>query len=345
MLVACAVLAGGGYLYYRWTALTHFAKTPHGRGAVTVEIPRGSGPRTIAHLLATSNVVSSEDQFYWLERKERNGPKLEAGEYQLELPLTPEQVMEQLRSGRQKLYHFTVPEGLRVDETLPIIAHSELHIGLGALEKLSRNEAFIHQLGVPADSLEGFLFPDTYSFTKDADARKVLTAMVHRALDEFHAAQAHRKPSIHLDLLQTMTLASIIEKETGAPADRAHISCVFHNRLRDHMKLQTDPTVLYAMMLTRGHWVNDITTRDLKNPNPYNTYTHYGLPPGPIASPGEAAILAAVDPLDCNDLYFVSRNDGTSVFCPTLKCHNRAVQRWQREYFRRKRHAEAKRSP
>jgi UPF0755 protein len=131
-----------------------------------------------------------------------------------------------------------------------------------------------------------------------------------------------------------VTLASIVEKETGQPDERPRISCVFHNRLRIHMPLQTDPTVMYAAMLRTGHWSRNITKADLLAPHPYNTYTTAGLPPGPIANPGAAALEAALRPSVCHDLYFVSRNDGTHVFCPDLACHAAAVRTWQVEYFK-----------
>jgi UPF0755 protein len=142
---------------------------------------------------------------------------------------------------------------------------------------------------------------------------------------------------VKLSQAEAVTLASIIEKETGQPGERPHISCVFHNRLQRHMKLQTDPTVMYATYLRTGRWSKNISRADLQAPHPYNTYTTPGLPPGPIASPGAASLQAALAPSDCKDLFFVSRNDGTHVFCPDLACHERAVKQWQVEYFRRKR--------
>ena len=141
-----------------------------------------------------------------------------------------------------------------------------------------------------------------------------------------------------LDERQAVTLASIIEKETGQPDERPHISCVFHNRLRRGMRLQTDPTVMYATMLRNGgRWSQNISKADLLAHHPYNTYAVAGLPPGPIANPGAASLRAALHPSDCDDLFFVSRNDGTHVFCPDLRCHEAAVQRWQVEFFRARR--------
>ncbi len=164
----------------------------------------------------------------------------------------------------------------------------------------------------------------------------MLTKMVSRATEELKQAEAQRKPGVKLDAAQAMVLASIIEKETGRAEERPRISCVFHNRLRLGIPLATDPTVLYASKLMRGSFVKNITKQDLSTPHPYNTYVVKGLPPGPIASPGTEAIVAALHPLECSDLFFVSRNDGTHVFCPNLKCHEAAVEEWQRRYFQKK---------
>jgi len=280
-------------------------------------------------------VVANADLFYAYLRREKLGPRLKAGEYEFVGPLTPIQVAAKIASGQVKVYRFTVPEGLRLEEILPIVAQSELHLEPQKLAALAEDKDFLSKLGVPASSAEGFLFPDTYSFTRGASEQAVLAKMISRALEEYRKADAQRKRGIALDLLQTMTLASIIEKETAAPEERPRISCVFHNRLRLRMKLGTDPTVLYAMRLIRGKWINNITAEDLRTEHPYNTYTVFGLPPGPIASPGAASISAALNPIDCTDLYFVSKNNGTHVFCPDLKCHNQAVEYWQKEYFRR----------
>jgi UPF0755 protein len=159
--------------------------------------------------------------------------------------------------------------------------------------------------------------------------------MVQRFKEEYAKANELRNPAVVFTVGETATFASIVEKETGRPEERPHIACVFHNRLRLGMRLQTDPTVMYATMLRTGRWSRNISRADLLAPHPYNTYTSAGLPPGPIANPGAAALRAALAPAECKDLYFVSRNDGTHVFCPDLRCHNAAVHEWQVEYFRR----------
>jgi len=340
--VLAAVLAGGWYVR-RERRVTGFASTPVTlpQQGVTVSVPTGTGPRVLARLLAEAGVVTDPELLYLYIRREQVGPRLKAGEYFFEGTLTPAQVVEQLASGRVKVYRFTVPEGLRLEEILPIVASSELKLDLKRLEQLAADPAFVRETGVPTTSLEGFLYPDTYTFTRNSSEETVLSKMVERSLEEYRKADAQRKAGVKLGLLETFTLASIVEKETGQPHERPRISCVFHNRLRQGIKLETDPTVIYAMKLLRGVYSKNITRKDLKTPHPYNTYTTPGLPPGPIASPGAAALQAALNPLDCEDIFFVSRNDGTHIFCPTLACHEAAVREWQVEFFRKKRRQRA----
>ena len=334
LLLVLVGIGGGTLFWWRERQLDGFARTAFGgTGPREVNIPAGSGPRAVSTLLARAGVVSDPELFYRFLRRDELGPKLRAGEYEFTGPLTPAQVAEKLISGQQKTYRVTIPEGLRVDEVLPLLAHSELHLDEARLLALAGDPAWVRRQGVPADRLEGFLFPDTYVFTRPFTAETVLTRMVSRALEEAKKAGAEHGPGVDLDLLSLVTLASIVEKETGAPAERSHIACVFHNRLRKGMRLDTDPTVLYAMMLLRGRFVKNIIRADLATPHPYNTYTRTGLPPGPIANPGAAALRATASPMPCKDLYFVSRNDGTSVFCPTLTCHNAAVKTWQQDYW------------
>lgn len=338
VLAAVAGAAFAGWRYWRTERIREFARTPLALPSPrTVDIPPGSGPRRVATLLAEGGVISDAERFYEFLRLEQLGPRLKAGEYEFQGTLTPRAAAEKIISGEVKLYRFTVPEGLRVDEILPILAASELKLDPGKLSRLVNDPAFLQKLGIPAAGIEGFLFPDTYAFTRGATEEAVLTRMVQQAFAAYRAAELQRAPGIKLSQLDAFTLASIVEKETGAETERPRISCVFHNRLKIGMPLQTDPTVLYAMSLLRGKWVNNISRTDLETAHPYNTYTTKGLPPGPIASPGAQALAAALNPSRCSDLYFVSRNDGTHIFCPDLKCHNAAVETWQREFFRKKR--------
>lgn len=250
-------------------------------------------------------------------------------------PATPDEVLQKLVRGEVKLYRFTVPEGLRADEIAQVVGATGL-CDAAAFLKLARDGAAAKSLGVPADSLEGFLFPDTYSVTRAAGCKGIAQAMVARFRAAWEQAEAQRLPSVKLTQLQAVTLASIIEKETGQPDERPRISCVFHNRLKKGWRLGTDPTVIYSILLLNDfRWDGKIHKRDLERPHPYNTYVSFGLPPGPIANPGEAALAAALHPMACGDFYFVSKNDHTHVFCPDAACHQKNVQKWQIDFFKK----------
>lgn len=332
LLMGAGACAAGAYFWVRHRALEEFRTTAYGTSEQKrVEVPQGSGPRTVGQLLAKAGVVSDAELFYRMVRKDETSSKLQAGEYAFEGALLPGAVAQKLVAGEVLQYSFTIPEGLRVDEVLPLLAASPLGLKAEKLKALLETPRFWREAGVPADSPEGFLFPDTYAFPKGATEERVLKRMVASTLENYRqAAQGASEP---MELLAALTLASIVEKETGAREERPRISCVFHNRLKKGMKLQTDPTVLYALFLRSGAFTKNIRRKDLEEDHPYNTYTRQGLPPGPIAGAGKEAISAALKPAVCEDLFFVSRNDGSHVFCPTLSCHNAAVKEWQVDFF------------
>ena len=334
-VVGMGLLAGAAAAANAYRELRSFRDTAFGTPSEKViEIPPGAGPRQVLRLLARGGVLADERlasrYVRWLKRDRR---PMKAGEYAFAGALRPDDVLEKVYRGDVKTYRVTIPEGVRMDEIAALLQDAGL-ARASDLEALMHDASFAHQLGVPFDNLEGFLFPDTYTFTRSTRPRAMLTAMVARFDQEWRKADADRLPGIDLDEKQAVTLASIVEKETGRADERAHISCVFHNRLKRGMRLQTDPTVMYATMLRLGHWSQNISKADLQAAHPYNTYTVAGLPPGPIANPGAAALRAAVHQSECRDLFFVSRNDGSHVFCPDLQCHEAAVRKWQVEFFR-----------
>lgn len=336
-LFALAVLAGAGYAGWRFLDERKFASTPFGEGARIVTVPAGTSPRALARLLAAAHVVSDEGRFYTHLHWFRRGKTAKAGEYEFTGPLLPDEVLGKLIRGEIKLYRFTVPEGLRVDEVATIVGGTGICAAAEFL-RIARDPASPKKYGVPGPSMEGYLFPDTYALPRSAGCGGIAGAMVARFQRAWQHAQAQRLPSVKLSEIQAITLASIVEKETGQSHERAHVSCVFHNRMRRGMKLQTDPTVIYAILLSHDFkWDGNIHKKDLSLEHPYNTYFITGLPPGPIANPGQKALDAALHPMECKDLYFVSRNDGTTAFCPDLKCHNQNVQKFQVDYFREKR--------
>lgn len=337
VLVALAAAGAAGFAVYR--QLATFRETPFGTDdEKVIEIPSGASPHQVVRLLARGGALADERLAWRYLRWWKRDPRaLRAGEYAFAGALRPDEVLEKVYRSEVKTHQFTVPEGLRMEEIAAIIEQA----GLGRaseLVPLMHDPAFARELRVPFPNLEGYLFPDTYTFTKGPRARAVLAAMVARFKDEWKKADADRLPGVTLDEKQAVTLASIVEKETGRPEERPRIACVFHNRLRRGMRLQTDPTVMYATMLRRGgQWSQNISKADLLAPHPYNTYAVAGLPPGPIANPGAAALHAALHPSPCSDIFFVSRNDGTHVFCPDLRCHEAAVRKWQVEFFRARR--------
>ncbi len=329
VLVLGGLSALGGYLWWEHS-IDVYAQQPFGPAqAKSVEIAGGARMKEVAAALFREGVISDESRFYWLARKLKKDRQIKAGEYEFEGPQLPEKILETIAQGKVKLYHCTLAEGLRLDEIAPLLEKC----GFGKADellKLARDSAFAKKAGVPADSLEGFLFPDTYSFPKNPKPEAVLHKMVGRFMEEFKKAEAQRKPGISLNALETATLASIIEKETAVPEERRRVSCLFHNRLKKHMRLETDPTVIYAKILRYGSFDGNITHDDLRFQHPYNTYKNKGLPPGPIACPGKSALEAALNPIECDDLFFVACGGGTHKFCPDFKCHDHFVDICQR---------------
>jgi UPF0755 protein len=301
---------------------------------VRLRVPKGASARQVASLLERDGVIRSARQFYWYVRVIQEADHLlRPGEYDLTAAMTPLEIMQKVVRGEVVTYRVTVPEGSNLADIARIMGAA----GLASEEevlKLCRDKAFARALGVPdsQDHLEGYLFPDTYRFPSGTPAKDILRTMNARLQAIMTPEIVAKGRELGLEPHQVLTLASIVEKETAVGTERPMISSVFHNRLRKGMKLQTDPTVIYGIPDYQGN----ITRADLERVHPYNTYVIPGLPPGPIASPGAAAIQAAVEPVDSKNLFFVSQNNGTHVFCQTLTCHNENVKKWQVDFFRKK---------
>jgi UPF0755 protein len=341
-LVALAVVLALGVAaaaFLAWRDVSHFRSTRYGGPEEKlVVIPTGVSARAVVRALAQAGVLSHErSAWLYVRFVRRDARPFRAGEYAFAGALTPDEVLERVHLGQVKLYRLTIAEGLRADEIAELVGRTGL-VRAEDFLAVARDPSVASSLGLPYPGLEGFLFPDTYSLVRGVSARAVAELMVARFKDEYAKADAARRPEVKLDLGQVATLASIVEKETGQERERPRIACVFENRLRLSMRLQTDPTVLYATLLRTGSWSKNITKADLQTSHPYNTYTTAGLPPGPIANAGAAALRAVLAPDACSDLYFVSRNDGTHQFCPDLKCHSEAVRTWQVDFFRRAAH-------
>jgi UPF0755 protein len=226
--------------------------------------------------------------------------------------------------GRVKLYRITLPEGVNMNEIAAVLEKA------GFCEKnnfldLCQDRSFIQSLGIKSITLEGYLFPDTYFFPKHSPCKKIITAMVEHFKLIFTQAWQDRAAELKLSVHDIVTLASIIEKETGDATERPLIASVFHNRLAKNMRLESDPTVIYGIKDFDGN----IKRKHLKTVTPYNTYQIRGLPMGPIANPGAASLAAALYPAQTQYLFFVSKKDTTHKFSRTIQEHNRAVRKYQ----------------
>ncbi len=232
-----------------------------------------------------------------------------------------------IQTGQTILIKVTVPEGKNMYEVAEILESAELGKKNEFLKIMKDSEWIKKTLGEPAYTIEGYLFPDTYHFQKSKTPKVYLETMVNQFLTVFNEVKSQNTKSWPREDL--VILASIIEKETGAAFERPEISSVFHNRLNKRMRLETDPTVLYGILDLTGTMKKNITRKDLRAPNEFNTYTIFGLPKGPIANPGKEALLAAMKPNSSKNLFFVSKNNGTHVFTTNYKDHLKAVQNYQ----------------
>jgi len=258
----------------------------------------------------------------WVFLKGSTGD-IKAGEYSLNQSMPPARICNILTSGAIKTYPLTIPEGLTAEQIADILAKKNL---VNKIEFISlvRDKALAASYHIDGPSLEGYLFPDTYLISKDMGARALIGLMVNRFWNVFNdLIRGQRTP---MPLLEIVTLASIVEKETGLAEERPVIASVFLNRLKKRMRLESDPTVIYGLRSFDGN----LKRKDLRVRSPYNTYINFGLPPGPIANPGRESLMAVIRPVKTNYLYFVSRNDGSHHFSATLKEHNRAVVKYQK---------------
>jgi UPF0755 protein len=300
-----------------------------------VEIPQGAGSVAIGDRLVAAGVIRDRFTYRTAVWMTGQGRHLKAGDYRFDRAMTPFDVIDKIARGDVDVIQVTFPEGLTMREMASIFESHGLGSASSFLEA-AKDPAPIRDLDPAATDLEGYLFPETYALTRKTDAGKLVRLMVaafNRALaPELRAAAAEREQTIR----QTVTLASIVEKETAKAEERPIVAGVYINRLRIGMPLQCDPTVIYALQRA-GAFTGNLRRDDLAFDSPYNTYRYPGLPPGPIASPGKASLEAVVRPADVDFVYFVSRNDGSHEFASTLGEHNRNVQKYQVQYFRDKR--------
>ncbi len=320
-LLFCLALAGGGVGVW-WVG--RVVELPP--GGIELEVEPGMGARQVAVLVQKSGVPLDADALYAWFRASGQSRRIQAGSYGFENTITPWQLLGKLTGSDVSVRAVTLVEGWNFRQMRQALAASE---GLKPTTKHLSDAELMTLVGRPGLPPEGRFFPDTYSYPRGTSDVKVLQRAL-RAMDKrLEAAWAARSRGIALTSPdEALILASIIEKETGRVADQAQISAVFHNRLVLGMRLQTDPTVIYGM---GPQFDGNLRKSDLQDDTPFNTYTRAGLPPTPIAMPGRAALLAAVQPAQSKALYFVARGDGSSQFSATLDEHNRAVDQYQRK--------------
>jgi len=325
-LVALAVVAacGAGLLFYgRLDAPYHgFAGSEQ-----FVEIPPGAGTAGIGRRLVESGIIRDRLTWRLAVLQSGAGRELKAGEYRFSGDATPRDVIARLARGDVHVRSITFPEGLAIHEMAKLFESR----GFGAataFEQAAADVSLVKAWDPAARDLKGYLFPETYALPRHADAVALVRAMVGRFERVFPAAARQEALEGGRGVREVVTLASIVEKETGRDEERPLVAAVYRNRLRIGMGLQCDPTVIYALTKA-GRYHGNLTRENMQIDSPYNTYRYAGLPPGPIASPGRASIEAALHPADAPYLYFVSRNDGTHVFSTTYEEHQRRVVEFQ----------------
>ena len=299
-----------------------------------LDIAEGASLSDVAERLHRQNLIKSDWAFVWVGRLTGSDRKIIPGEYEFHGGMAPSTILEKIVKGEVIQYTVTIPEGFSVIRIADVL-HEQRLADREEFLQCTRDPVFIQTLSLSVenrvDNLEGYLFPDTYQFARHLAPERLIATMVSRFEQSVTEEDRRRAAELGLSLHQVVTLASVIEKETARPDERTLISGVFHNRLRKRIPLQSDPTVIYAL----NEFDGNLRKKDLSIDSPYNTYRVAGLPPGPIANPGRAAIHAALYPEATTYLYFVSRNDGSHEFSTTLAEHNRAVRKYQLRQRRR----------
>lgn len=310
------MLAGCGWL--AWALVPPVAPP----GQVFVLLRPGSSVRRIADELQQAGVIRSADAFIlWHYAHHRHS--LKAGEYLFDHPDTAAHIHERLARGDIYVHTVVIPEGYNMFEIAQAIQNAGLGSGQDFLRAAEGDTSLVSDIAPDAKSLEGFLFPNTYEFTRTQSMDDIVAEMVKQF------RQVAQQIGLNSNVEPTITLASIIEKETAVPDERPLVASVYCNRLQKHMPLQADPSVIYAEML-KGDYSGALHHDDMQFASSYNTYVHIGLPPGPIGNPGKSSLEAAMHPASTNYFYFVSDGNGRHRFAETLAEHNRNVAAYRK---------------
>ena len=321
LLIATVVLATIVHL-----SAVLFVPPSKEKRAKEIEVTRGMSLKALSNLLKREGIIRSRGYFELFGRLQGISRKIRIGYYELDSQMNMWQVLGIFRNGRIIEYAVTIPEGYNLFQIGYVLAATPLANEARQFILLARDRNVAQKLNVSADTLEGYLFPDTYHFPKGIMLEEIAQQMTQRYNSVFTDDYRARARKIGFTEHQIVTLASIIEKEARLSSERELISAVYHNRLKKGMRLQADPTAVYG----KEAWVRKVTPRDLKRNTPYNTYIHKGLPPGPIANPGQGAIFAALYPATVDYLYFVAQGDGSHSFSKDYASHLQAIERYRR---------------
>lgn len=301
---------------------------------VNVIIPKGASLNAIADSLLRKNLIDDRKMFrFWVTTLELDR-QLKAGYYEVPTGLTYPQLVKFLTTARSKQIKVTLIEGWRIEQIAEALSEN-LDLDKSFLISLAHDPEFITELGIQAETLEGYLLPDTYFFYWGMEEKQLIRFLVSKCLEVFDEPAQKRLQELKMSRHEIITLASIIEGEAILDSERDTISSVYHNRLKKRIKLQADPTIQYILAGPPRR----LLYKDLEIDSPYNTYKYYGLPPGPINNPGKNSILAAIYPADTRYIYFVARGDGGHTFSRTAAEHARAKQKFnriRREVYRKK---------
>jgi len=312
IIIALALAGAGLYIQIK-------INQPQTVVAQDIHIPSGASSKSIARILESAGIVSSATLFSWYTRLSDQASKLKPGLYHFEGKLNMPKVLDILSQGKVMQFKVTIPEGLRTDEMLRLLAQktqTPLQDWQHALTSI-----------VGTDEYEGLFLPETYVYNKPIQPKSILRQM-YDARANIEAQLARELTWGQEQIQRNRIIASIVEKETALAKERPLVSAAIHNRLKKNMRLQMDPTVIYGMYRTQGTFDGNIRRKDLKTDTPWNTYTRSGLPPTPICNPGAESLRAAAYPADVDHLYFVADGTGGHAFASTLEEHNINVRKW-----------------
>lgn len=326
---ACIALASLAlFALFVWLVICLYRPRAFEPEEIRFEVEKGMGAQAVARRLQEQGIIGARLPFVIAYRLFFFPQKIKAGEYVLSSPLRTKEIIGILVKGRVYLHAVTIPEGLTALEIAPLFGPL-LAEGAEGFANASLDPGPIQSLDPEAGNLEGYLFPETYSFPKGITSAEAVRVMVDEFRAVFNPVWAERGDSQRLNVRQAVTMASLIEKETSRADEKRLVSAVFHNRLRIGMKLDCDPTIIYVLK-QQGLFNGNLRKKDMSLDSPYNTYRYPGLPPGPICNPGKEALEAALHPAPEKYLYFVSRNDGSHHFSETFAEHQTAVRRYQK---------------